>query len=432
MWKEIIVTFIFNFVCIFNLVWIYSIVTEKSLKLKIKYIMLMILCTCINVSLFYLNVTFLKTIISLLSMVVLNKIIFKDKLSITVIYTLFNWLIGMLLDLVFMSGFSYINKKYLSLFFRKYEFYIICLSSLLLQMFHNLLSRLKPIKKLLKKIYNVLEKINIDYLIILFMIIIFVILGSTAVNNIYDLNYVINIMIFAILLFIIFILFFSKKYQMSHLNATIQLLLENNKFYSNLNVDFRKFKHNLIHKLDGLKLYSNEKSILLINDIILECYNIVNGSKEIDKLPMSLGGFIYQKIYNYEYDTLNLLVENSINRDLLEILKPKNFNKLCEMLGVILDNSIQASLISDDKILYIVTSETEKYIEITIKNSFSSLLDIDQIGNLNYSTNGESHGLGLFSILKNKDVKTKIRIVNNLFESTLIIKKHKKTLNDEI
>ena len=248
-------------------------------------------------------------------------------------------------------------------------------------------------------------------------------IGAIAVNNISNSPFVIYLLTLALLLTTIFVLFYSRKYQIYNLSNTINILLENNKFYSNLNLDFREFKHNLVHKLDGLKLYSNEKSILLIDDIISDCCNLTKNTKELDKLPIGLSGYIYQKIYQYDYSALNILIDNNIKSDLFNVLSPRNYNKLCEVLGVLLDNAIQASIDSKSKILYISSEENDKNLEINIKNSFSSQIDMEKLGNVNYTTKGQNHGIGLFSIFKNKDVKTNIKINNDIFESIVLVKK---------
>ncbi len=421
--KEVVITLICNFIGVFNLVWIYSIINNNKFKPKMRHVILIFICSCINLIFFYLDIIPLKTISSFVLLIVLNKLIYKDSWNSTIIYCFIIWILGMIFDLVFVSIFSYIGSNYINIINNKYEYYIMCASSIILQILYNLFVRIKIVKVSLKKFHDLFKKINYKYVLFLLLIISICVIGAIAVNNISNSPFVIYLLTLALLLTTIFVLFYSRKYQIYNLSNTINILLENNKFYSNLNLDFREFKHNLVHKLDGLKLYSNEKSILLIDDIISDCCNLTKNTKELDKLPIGLSGYIYQKIYQYDYSALNILIDNNIKSDLFNVLSPRNYNKLCEVLGVLLDNAIQASIDSKSKILYISSEENDKNLEINIKNSFSSQIDMEKLGNVNYTTKGQNHGIGLFSIFKNKDVKTNIKINNDIFESIVLVKK---------
>lgn len=421
--KEVVITLICNFIGVFNLVWIYSIINNNKFKPKMRQVILIFICSCINSLFFYLDIIPLKTISSFVLLIVLNKLIYKDSWNSTIIYCFIIWILGMIFDLVFVSIFSYIGSNYINIINNKYEYYIMCASTIILQILYNLFVRIKIVKVSLKKFHDLFKKINYKYVLFLLLIISICVIGAIAVNNISNSPFVIYLLTLALLLTTIFVLFYSRKYQIYNLSNTINILLENNKFYSNLNLDFREFKHNLVHKLDGLKLYSNEKSILLIDNIISDCCNLTKNTKELDKLPIGLSGYIYQKIYQYDYSALNILIDNNIKSDLFNVLSPRNYNKLCEVLGVLLDNAIQASIDSKSKILYISSEENDKNLEINIKNSFSSQIDMEKLGNVNYTTKGQNHGIGLFSIFKNKDVKTNIKINNDIFESIVLVKK---------
>ena len=58
-----------------------------------------------------------------------------------------------------------------------------------------------------------------------------------------------------------------------------------------------------------------------------------------------------------------------------------------------------------------------------IKNTFNADINVDSIGNKEYSTKGKKRGLGLFSIFRDNEATVSVRIINNIFESKIVAKK---------
>ena len=98
---------------------------------------------------------------------------------------------------------------------------------------------------------------------------------------------------------------------------------------------------------------------------------------------------------------------------------------MVEKLIASLDNAIEASLNSKNKVVVINLYDDENNIYVEIKNSFAHNLDIDNLGKLNYSTKGKQRGLGLFSILRDNEASLKVRVVNNYFISIITARKQK-------
>ena len=90
---------------------------------------------------------------------------------------------------------------------------------------------------------------------------------------------------------------------------------------------------------------------------------------------------------------------------------------------IALDNAIESSLKSKQKIISIYIYDDNNNICIEVKNSFSSNMDVDLIGNKNYSTKGKKHGLGLFSALRNNEALLSVKIVNDMFITKISAKK---------
>lgn len=103
---------------------------------------------------------------------------------------------------------------------------------------------------------------------------------------------------------------------------------------------------------------------------------------------------------------------------------------LAKILGVLLDNAIEAASESHDKIAELYIFQDAKTIEtiITVKNSYRIKPDYRKIFNKGYSTKGDSltRGIGLPEVKKIIDKKDNVLLStnfdqNNLFDITLTI-----------
>lgn len=93
---------------------------------------------------------------------------------------------------------------------------------------------------------------------------------------------------------------------------------ENNDFYIKVEDENRIFKHNLVAKLLSIKSVSNNKSMALIEDLILQFNKNVSFSQTIKVIPYGLNGIIYQKLYSY-MNVLNIKINNEIGYDIFSI-----------------------------------------------------------------------------------------------------------------
>ena len=117
---------------------------------------------------------------------------------------------------------------------------------------------------------------------------------------------------------------------------------------------------------------------------------------------------------------------NKLKKDILNILSPRNYNLLCEALGITLDNALDAAIKSKEKNLYLSFLETQNNIKIVIANSFLGTIDIDKVGTINYTSKQNGHGLGLVSLFLKNNLIIKNKIKGNLFITQMLISKLKK------
>ncbi len=157
----------------------------------------------------------------------------------------------------------------------------------------------------------------------------------------------------------------------------------------------------------------------LIDDILEnENYEIDNAIK-FSEVPKTLVVIFYDKLY--KNNNINFKFDNHLIPGTLAKLNIITIGKLTESIGIALDNVITASTTVEKPYLLAIFKDNKKYIEISLINNFKDSIDLDKLGDLNYSTKREVSGKGLFSI--SKAIKYKIKILNDSFNITFQIKK---------
>ncbi len=207
--------------------------------------------------------------------------------------------------------------------------------------------------------------------------------------------------------------------------------LEYQVFYNNtlesIMNNLRRFKHNynnmlavingyvMVKRWDELKNYMNEivqqeKRDSVFNSLML--LKIKNAG---------LFGIITNKL-QYALDKgvdLNVLIEDEISEVGIKI------SELCEILGILLDNAIEAASESEEKLIRLVVRKIDTSISFSIENSVKEIPDIRKIYEKSYSTKGDGRGMGLWFlnniIKKNKNIMLNTLTNEKRFKQDLIV-----------
>ena len=197
-------------------------------------------------------------------------------------------------------------------------------------------------------------------------------------------------------------------------------------------MDMRKFRHDYINILSSIEgfMHDNDMDELktYFNNYISPLnQNIQNTNHKLVllkniKLP-ELKGLISSKLIRAQ--ELGLYV----NIDISEEINFINMNKvdLIRCLGIILDNAIEASMISREKCIELGVIKKQAYIIIIIMNSYDKeISSISRLFKEGYSTKGSNRGLGLSNLREminnNKNVLLNTSIENNRFIQVINIK----------
>lgn len=227
----------------------------------------------------------------------------------------------------------------------------------------------------------------------------------------------------------------NSKNAIKYENTQLELsnTIQHNETLLKVNDGVRGFKHDMTNIVQSILGYVACKDMQGVKDY---CDNLVVGFNDINILSIlsptviddpAIYGVVVNKILIARDRNMNLSLD--INAKVSDINFPKF--ELSRMLGILLDNAIEAGEQTKDKklIMNMGISNDETQNIITISNSIKDInIDVSKIFDKNYSTKEKPSGFGLYEISKffNKynqgNITTSIDTKNKIFTQTVIIK----------
>lgn len=252
----------------------------------------------------------------------------------------------------------------------------------------------KPLKKLINYNLSTNKKIIVMSSITLVMLAIFFynLIKTFEFNNNIITYLVIIVMLICILLYL-----FKQKIENEKISKKYDELLDVMKSYESDIEEQRTLRHETKNEFATIKCKLQDKED---NKTIIEYIDSVIGEKEkagstkyskFKYLPSNgLKGFFYYKFIEAEKKGINVSINISkqIENSFLKDIETKDFKDLARIIGVYLDNAIEASSTSEDKKLGIEMYLIKEKIEIIITNTFNNEINLDKIGKESFSTKG--------------------------------------------
>lgn len=300
-------------------------------------------------------------------------------------------------------------------------------------------------KRPLRKLVNYKMSENKKIVIISILSIIFTAIFFYRFATGYKLNQDVLLYLIAMFAFII-ILFSLYKQRMDNENVSKKYdgLLDVMKNYESDIEEQRTLRHETKNEFATIKCKLQDKED---NGSIIEYIDSVIGDKgkvsttkysKFKYLPSNgLKGFFYYKFLEAENKGINVSVNISkqIENSFLKDVDTKDFKDLARIIGVYLDNAIEASSISKDKKLGIEMYLINEKVEIIITNTFNNEINLDKIGKESFSTKGKNRGHGLLLVKKilseNNMFEAKNEIRNNIYIQTLKVTNNKKNYDNK-
>ena len=364
------------------------------------------------------NIAGLKIMFSFIITVIEAKIFFKDKIKncifYTVIYSILSMMLEIIMSIIFLKhikNIDYLNQQVYFKVFLSILFSLIILLIYKVPKIKEIVDKLKQIVTRILKFYNLVFLINIILIICIYLL-------GDGMNSKILLTYIILSIVLMIICFNIII---NSKYTNNILEEKNKNLIDSYNAYSETIDECKELKHNLKNDLFYLKTslpntYKNQ-----VNDLITKYNTKYEWINKIDDIPEGLQGLIYLKMT----EAKNKKIKVYINSQKKINTSDKDYLDLCNIVGILLDNAIEASEQTKNKIIEINITETKNEILIKISNNFVNKVDINKIGKKNYSTKELKSGIGLNYIKKvnNSKIKVKFFIINDIFITNIFYKK---------
>lgn len=172
-----------------------------------------------------------------------------------------------------------------------------------------------------------------------------------------------------------------------------------------LYLDIRSFKHDYINILSSLHTYVNERNYEGLEKYFEQ--EILPAGSRIameDSVYGRLGYLKEPEIKSIVYTKVFYAMKKGIHvrtelKDTIDDF-PMKVIDLVRILGILLDNAIEASELTSEKMLCISFLKDTEGIYIQITNSTFEIENIEKLYQIDISSKGEGHGIGLYEVRK--------------------------------
>lgn len=295
--------------------------------------------------------------------------------------------------------------------------------------------------KIERKVINLVDKINAKYIIVLLSIVM-LITNLIIYTTYYRLSSTMFLMLntFTIVVYLIITykfldeqnknLFIKIEYDnLSDKSVEYEKIIDNNRR------DIHENKNDLI-VLDGLISKRNTKAKKQIEAMIKDYTKLekeLKGNDELYRLTLpipsgGLRGLVYHKLLMCEQLKVNydLRIGRDVNSKVVKNIDFHTMRKFVKIVGIYLDNAIDATKAIKNKEINIEFFLEEGYFCVLISNTFSGTLDIEKMGTMGYTSKGGKHGYGL-SLAKeilseDKNLVSETSIYKNIMSQVIKVK----------
>ena len=295
------------------------------------------------------------------------------------------------------------------------------------------LTNIKAFKELFQKFSN---KINYDesFSKIIFALLTVFVIGVLYYNvtTIFKLNLAYTITIIALAVFLILYYFYiEQQAKYEKLNNEYDTLFNYVQNFENWIDDEQMYRHELKNNLSIIRSMTKNKKIIEKIDEMLKFSIIIDEQaiEDLRNIPKGgLKGLIYYKVALAKNKKVKMVVEVSPKvKRLLKRLSESHLRQLCIVLGIYLDNALEAAEETKKTQVTLEVYEVRGDINFTISNTYKDLISLKDMKRKSFTTKGENHGKGLYYVgkilKKEKWIETDQIFLNNYFIQKISIKK---------
>lgn len=412
------------------------VIVDRRFKNKLIDILIVLIISVLSFFIYKYTTGTIKTITTCLLYASLLFLTCDVKISKAIFTSIVYVILLIIPDLLTLGEFLYILRISKDVYYNEVAGSILCNLSVCINMLLLIIILKKPLKKLVRYSLSTSKKIIMMSLLTLIMLAIFFYnLIKTFEFN----NNIITYLLIIVMLICVLSYLFKQKIENEKISKKYDELLEVMKNYESDIEEQRTLRHETKNEFATIKCKIQDKED---EKLIIEYIDSVIGDKgkgsstkysKFKYLPSNgLKGFFYYKFIEAEKKGVNVSVNISkqIENSFLKDIDTKDFKDLARIIGVYLDNAIEASSISKDKKLGIEIYLIKERIEIIITNTFNNEINLEKLGKESFSTKGKNGGHGLLLVGKilgeNKMFEAKKEINGNVYIQSLKINNNKK------
>ena len=257
------------------------------------------------------------------------------------------------------------------------------------------------VNKGLKRIINLFNKNKklINYLYI-FLLILYLIVSKNGLEFILKSNYYINV-VFMSCIIIVIVIIIKNEFKYDQISEQNKQMLNYVTKYEKIITEQGKTNHEFKNQLMVIRGYAqmNSPKLLEYLDSVVEDVNKTHSSyliSQLNKFPDGgIKGLLYYKLslmddLKIKYD---INVESGVKTK-LNSLSTNMYKNITKILGVLLDNAIDASKQAKNKKVIISVIKEKSNVIFKIYNTYKGKIDVSKIGT-GHTTKGKGHGYGL-------------------------------------
>ena len=417
---EIIIGFFVVILSLMIFILSYKKLTKQSLNINIKKIILIMVIAILIMANNIFNVNAFKVVTTVILMFAMVKFWFKDNNKKTfyyiIIISLTSMTVELLLNKLLAVSFTNLNELNNSLMAKS-------AITMIFSVMTYFVFLIKPINTIIIKLEQIMTKRRaMEVYLIIIVFIVNLLLMQMTVNYrnapLYFASITIIIMIFSILL-----AYIKDRQNKETLEIRNKYLNDNVKHYELISDDYSELKHNLNHDFMAIRSVANQEAQELIDEIMQKYNKNYSWTTKIGKIPKGIQGLFCIKIYEGKKENIDIEVKSKVEDNINEQIKMRTYSKLCDTIGITVDNAITAAKRSKEKAIYIDMAKKDNILEIKIMNTFKDMLYLEQLGTFKYSTKEKKSGIGLSYLNKilKKDIEIKKEIINNIFIVSLCV-----------
>ena len=294
----------------------------------------------------------------------------------------------------------------------------------------------KILKKIFRKIFqSKLERSNNIIIISIFSILSVIILFFDAITNYKNNNGIVSyVLLIVIFLFIISNLIKEKiviNDKVQEYNGLLGFMKSYEKEIEENKIQNHEIKNQFITVQSMVRDNTPKSKIIKYLDNIIKEKSNIDDSRytDLQYLPLNgIKGFICNKLNKAAEQNLNVsvVIEKRVETSIISKLSTRDFKKLGILLGVYLDNAIEASSLSKEKYLGLEIYLNKKGVIIIITNTFENFIRTSE-DNKTISTKGKGRGHGLLLVNKvlsgNKMFSVQSEVIKKVYIQKILVKK---------